>query len=78
METAPGLYSMGQSMGGNVHAFLLDDGKELTLIDSLFDADAYRSHLSGAQVYAHEWEADIIAGERPSQPVSLWPQPTCR
>lgn len=109
MEAAPGLYSMGQSLGGNVHAFLLDDGKELTLIDSLFDTDAHRiiaqveaigkkvqdikhiilthahrSHLgglarlkelSGAQVYAHEWESDIISGDRPSQPVSLWPQP---
>ena len=109
MQAAPGLYSMGQSLGGNVHAFLLDDGKELTLIDTLFDTDAHRiiaqveaigkrvqdikhiilthahrSHLgglarlkelSGAQIYAHEWESDIISGDRPSQPVSLWPQP---
>ena len=44
---------------------------------------AHRSHLgglatlkrlSGALVYAHEWEADIIAGERLAQPVSLRPQ----
>jgi glyoxylase-like metal-dependent hydrolase (beta-lactamase superfamily II) len=44
---------------------------------------AHRSHLgglaklrelSGALVYAHEWEADIIAGERAQQPVSLVPQ----
>jgi glyoxylase-like metal-dependent hydrolase (beta-lactamase superfamily II) len=43
---------------------------------------AHRSHLgglaklrelSGALVYAHEWEADIIAGERPQQPVTLVP-----
>ncbi len=43
---------------------------------------AHRSHLgglarlrelSGALVYAHEWEADIIAGERAAQPVSLRP-----
>jgi glyoxylase-like metal-dependent hydrolase (beta-lactamase superfamily II) len=42
----------------------------------------HRSHLgglaklkreSGALVYAHEWEADIIAGERVAQPVSLVP-----
>jgi glyoxylase-like metal-dependent hydrolase (beta-lactamase superfamily II) len=42
----------------------------------------HRSHLgglatlkreSGALVYAHEWEADIIAGERVAQPVSLIP-----
>jgi glyoxylase-like metal-dependent hydrolase (beta-lactamase superfamily II) len=44
---------------------------------------AHRSHLgglatlkrlSGATVYAHAWEADIIAGERRAQPVSLWPR----
>jgi len=44
---------------------------------------AHRSHLgglarlkqlSGATVYAHAWEADIIAGERLAQPVSLVPR----
>lgn len=44
---------------------------------------AHRSHLgglaklrelSGALVYAHESEADIIAGERAAQPVSLRPR----
>jgi glyoxylase-like metal-dependent hydrolase (beta-lactamase superfamily II) len=43
---------------------------------------AHRSHLgglaalkavSGATVYAHEWEADIVGGERKAQPVSLIP-----
>jgi glyoxylase-like metal-dependent hydrolase (beta-lactamase superfamily II) len=42
----------------------------------------HRSHLggaatlkrqSGATVYCHEWEADIIAGQRKAQPVSLKP-----
>jgi glyoxylase-like metal-dependent hydrolase (beta-lactamase superfamily II) len=42
----------------------------------------HRSHLggaaalkraSGATVYCHEWEADIIAGQRKAQPVSLIP-----
>jgi glyoxylase-like metal-dependent hydrolase (beta-lactamase superfamily II) len=112
METAPGIYSMGQSQGGNVHAYLLDDGKELTLIDTLFDHDAHRvlaqldaigkkpqdirhiilthahrSHLgglsalkqlSGATVYAHEWEADIISGDRRAQQVSILPYPPYR
>lgn len=41
---------------------------------------AHRSHLgglaalkyvSGATVYAHEWEADVIDGMRPAQPVTL-------
>jgi len=44
---------------------------------------AHRSHLgglaalkraSGATVYAHPWEADIIAGERRAQPVTLLPK----
>mgnify|MGYP003693770589 CR=1 FL=1 len=39
MEIAPGIYSMGQEEGGHVHAFLLDDGAGLTLIDTLCDDD---------------------------------------
>ena len=108
MELAPGIHSIGQKKGGRVHAFLLDDGGSLTLIDTLYDTDGHRvleeiagmgravadvenivlthghrSHLggaralkeqSGATVYAHEWEADIVAGERKAQPVSLVPQ----
>jgi glyoxylase-like metal-dependent hydrolase (beta-lactamase superfamily II) len=107
MEAAPGVYSLSQSQGGNVHAYLLDGGNGLTLVDTLFDADgervlhqlraigktpqdiksiiathAHRSHLgglarlkelSGAPVYAHEWEADIISGDRRAQPVSWLP-----
>jgi glyoxylase-like metal-dependent hydrolase (beta-lactamase superfamily II) len=112
MQAAPGIYSLGQRQGGHVHAFLLDDGNGLTLIDTLFDTDAHRilaqvqaigktaqdikhiilthahrSHLGGlarlkeltsAQVYAHEWEADIISGDRRPQPVSMLPQPPYR
>jgi glyoxylase-like metal-dependent hydrolase (beta-lactamase superfamily II) len=107
MEIAPGVHSIGQRMGGRVHAFLIDDGHHLTLIDTLFDTDGHRvlaaikelgrapsdlkqivlthghrSHLgglaalkrlSGATVYAHRWEADIIAGERRAQPVTYRP-----
>jgi len=36
----PGVYSLSQTKGGHVHAFLLDGGKSLTLIDALYDADA--------------------------------------
>ena len=107
MEISPGIHSLEQSMGGHVHAFLLEDGDGLTLIDTLFDTDGHRvleaisalgrtpqelrrivlthghrSHLgglatlkqaSGATVYAHEWEADIIGGDRKSQAVTLIP-----
>ncbi len=107
-ELAPGAWSLGQKKGGRVHAFLFDDGAELTLVDTLYDTDgarilrqiegigrtpadlahiilthAHRSHLgglaalkrlTGATVYAHPWEADIIAGEREAQRVSLFPR----
>src|SRR5215216_7848995 len=107
-QIAPGVYSMKQNKGGHVHAFLLDNASELTLIDTLFNTDArqvldriksigrtiqdlkhivlthgHRSHLgglaelkrlSGATVYAHEWEADIIAGDREAQRVSPAPR----
>ncbi len=106
-EIAPGIHSLGQTLGGHVHAFLLESEDGLTLIDTLFDSDAHRvleainnlgrtpadlkrivlthahrSHLgglaalktaSGATVYAHEWEEDIIAGDRKAQPVTLVP-----
>jgi glyoxylase-like metal-dependent hydrolase (beta-lactamase superfamily II) len=39
MQIAPGIHSMGQDKGGRVHAFLLDDGNALTLIDTLYDDD---------------------------------------
>jgi glyoxylase-like metal-dependent hydrolase (beta-lactamase superfamily II) len=113
MQLVPGVYSLGVNKGFESHAFLIDGsafagGKGLTLIDTLFDADAavileeirtighnvndlkhivlthaHRSHLgglatlkriSGATVYSHGWEADIIAGERAAQQVSWLPQ----
>jgi glyoxylase-like metal-dependent hydrolase (beta-lactamase superfamily II) len=112
MEIAPGVYSIRQTgrnayPSGYSHAYLLNDGTELTLIDTLGDTDgrlvleqlrkldqpvtnlrrivlthAHRSHigglarlksLSGATVYSHAWEAEIISGKRPALPVSLRP-----
>jgi hypothetical protein len=40
MKVADGVHSLSQDKGGRVHAFLLDDGGSLTLIDALYDADA--------------------------------------
>ena len=91
-----------------MHAFLIEDGADLTLIDTLYETDgrlaleeikglgrsisdlkrivlthAHRSHLgglaelkrqSGATVCSHEWEADIIAGERKAQAVTILPR----
>jgi glyoxylase-like metal-dependent hydrolase (beta-lactamase superfamily II) len=37
MQIVPGLYSLGDTSGGYVRSFLLDDGKGLTLIDTLLD-----------------------------------------
>jgi len=107
MEVAPGVISVGQRRGGQVHAYVFEVGRSLTLIDTLFDTDAsailnclrrlgravsnidsivlthgHRSHLggaallktlSGAKVYSHEWEADIVSGDRKAQAVSLKP-----
>lgn len=40
MEIADGIHSVGQRRGGESRCFLLDDGRGLTLIDTLWDADA--------------------------------------
>jgi len=111
-EIAPGIHSLGHGKGGHAHAFLIDHGGELSLVDTLFETDGrllfeairklgkrpedlkriaithgHRSHLgglaalkraSGATVYAHAWEADIVSGERRAQPVSLLPKQSLR
>jgi len=108
MKIAPGIFSMAQREGGRVHAFLLDDGNGLTLIDTMYNDDArhvlaelkdigrapadirhiilthaHKSHVggvaalkkaSGAPVYAHDWEVDIIAGRREATRVSAVPR----
>jgi glyoxylase-like metal-dependent hydrolase (beta-lactamase superfamily II) len=112
IDLAPGVHAIGHGAGGHVRAFLIDAGGELTLVDTLFEADAHlvleairalgrtpsdlkrigithahRSHLgglaelkraSGATVYAHPWEADIVGGERRAQPVTLLPTQSLR
>jgi len=39
MKLTDGIHYLSQDMGGHVHAFLLDDGNGITLIDSLYDND---------------------------------------
>jgi glyoxylase-like metal-dependent hydrolase (beta-lactamase superfamily II) len=66
--------------------FVLDALKRLgrppTEVKRIAITHAHRSHLgglatlkrlSGAKVYGHRWEADIIAGERRAQAVSIVP-----
>lgn len=65
-------------------------GREVTDLKHIILTHAHRSHLgglarlkelSGATVYAHAWEADIIAGQRraqcvtwrPGEPFAVWP-----
>ncbi len=37
MKLTDGIHYLEQDMGGHVHAFLLDDGNGITLIDSGLD-----------------------------------------
>jgi len=108
VQLAEGIHYIGGTKGGWVRAFLIEDGPDMTLIDTLYEQDAHlvfdaihrlgrggsnlkrivlshahRAHLgglaalkswSGARVYSHAWEADIIAGNRKAQPVSIIPR----
>jgi glyoxylase-like metal-dependent hydrolase (beta-lactamase superfamily II) len=39
VKLTDGIHYLRQTMGGHVHAFLLDDGNGITLIDALYDTD---------------------------------------
>jgi glyoxylase-like metal-dependent hydrolase (beta-lactamase superfamily II) len=58
-------------------------GKKITDLKHIVLTHAHRSHiggvaalkkLSGAKLWAHEWESDIIAGERKSQTTTYVPK----
>jgi hypothetical protein len=75
-KIAPGVYSIGQSMGRRVHAFLLADGAGLPLVA---DAERLLVGIGRRRVQdlkqiacAHRWEADIIAAERKAQRLVVW------
>ncbi len=62
-------------------------GRAVTDLRHILMTHGHRSHLGGlarlvelsmAPVYSHEWEADIIAGDRPAQAVSWRPQAPLR
>ena len=40
IELAPGIHRLGHGAGGRVSAFLIEDGGELSLVDTLFESDA--------------------------------------
>ncbi|MBD0318502.1 MAG: MBL fold metallo-hydrolase [Thermoleophilia bacterium] len=62
-------------------------GRRASDLKQIVVTHAHRSHLggvaalktaSGATVYAHEWEADIVSGDRRAQAVTLLPRQTLR
>ena len=68
-------------------AALRDLGRSPGELKRIVLTHAHRSHLggvaalkhaTGATVLAHEWEADIVAGERRAQPVTLRPMQSLR
>lgn len=108
MELASGIHAVGGKKGGWVRAFLVEDGSDLLLVDTLYETDGslvlaeierlgrkpsdlkrialthgHRSHLgglavlkreSGATIESHEWEADIVSGDRKAQAVTILPR----
>jgi glyoxylase-like metal-dependent hydrolase (beta-lactamase superfamily II) len=63
------------------------NGRSVRDLKHIIMTHAHRSHLgglallkelSGATVYSHEWESDLITGDRAAQQVSWRPQPSYR
>ena len=68
--------------GAAVLAAIRTLGRSAADLKRIVLTHAHRSHLgglaalkraTGAAVLAHEWEADIVSGDRPAQPVGLKP-----
>ena len=68
--------------GGGVLEAIRSLGRSPRDLKRIALTHAHRSHLgglatlkreTGATVLAHEWEADIVSGDRPAQPVGLKP-----
>ncbi len=85
LDDGHGLTIVDTLMAADAH-LILDElariGRAPSDIKHLIQTHAHRSHLgglarlkelSGAPIYAHEWEADIISADRVAQPVSSRP-----
>lgn len=73
--------------GGLVLEELRRQGRRAGDLKHIVITHGHRSHLggaaalkraSGAAVWAHEWEADIVSGDRRAQPVTIRPTQTLR
>ena len=49
-ELAPGVHSLGHGRGGQVHAFLVETGDELFVVDEVFGGDARRVGNASSKV----------------------------
>lgn len=85
LDDGQGITIVDTLMAADAH-LILDElariGRGPADIKHLIQTHAHRSHLgglarlrelSGAPVYAHEWEADIISADRVAQPVASRP-----
>ena len=72
-ELAPGIHSLGSGKGGRPEADRPQHGHR-----SHLGGLAALARASGATVHAHEWEADIVGGERHAQPVTILPRQKLR
>lgn len=70
--------------GGGILAEVAAMGRKPADIKRIILTHAHRSHiggtaalrkLTGAPVYIHEWESDILEGKRKAKGVGIWPRP---
>lgn len=90
LETPDGLIlidTLFDTDGKRILQLLEKNGHAVGDLKHIIMTHAHRSHLgglallkdlSGATVYSHEWEADLVSGDRAAQQVSWRPQPSFR
>ena len=70
MQIAPGLYALGDKSGGYVRAYRMDDGNDLTLVDTLLDKKGslvleelkHRQGAGGHRAYHSHARAPVSPG----------------